>query len=131
MTAFARSQSSSALIEISGEWSNNIPVRDVIVLYEAGSVMDLDGLEFEFQLRCDRNSDSADLIASTDSGLVVTTAPNDDGDDIAVLQFNDVNISSLEGDYFADFIMKDVSGDYTHLAHGVVSIRNDPATPTI
>lgn len=128
---FARSYTSSALISISGEWSNNIPVRDVIVLYEGGSVMDLTGLEFEFQLRCDRNSDSPDLVASTDSGLDITTVENDDGNDIDALQFDDVNISSLDGDYFADFIMKDGSGNYTHLAHGVVSIRNDPATPTI
>lgn len=129
--SYARSMDSSALISISGEWSNNIPVRDVIALYEGSTVMDLTGLEFEFQLRADRDQDSADLVCSTDDGLILTTAENDDGDDIDVIQFDDVSISSLEGDYFADFIMKDGDGNYTHLAHGVVSIRNDPATPTI
>lgn len=132
MTAFARGVSQSgALMSVSGEWSNALPLREMISIYEAGSPMDLTGLEFEMTLRCDRNSDSADLTVSTDSGFVVTEVTNDDGNDIEVLKFDDVDLSSLEGDYFADLIMKDGAGDYTHLAHGVISIRNDPVSPTI
>lgn len=132
MSGFSRGVSQSgALMSVSGEWSNALPLREMISIYEAGSPMDLTDLEFEFTLRRSRVDTATCLSATTDSGLVVATVQNDAGDDVDVLQFDDVDISSLCGDYIADFTMKDASGNYTHLAHGVVSVWNDPVSPTI
>lgn len=130
MVARARGYGNTALQTISGEIPNNLVLTDMFSIYEAGSPMSLTGIEFEFQFRSCR-SDTADLVCSTDSGLTLTTAENEDGDSVDVVKFNSVNVSSLEGDYIADLIMKDAAGAYTHLAHGTVTFFNDPVTPTI
>lgn len=123
---------SSDVWTISGELYRGIPNRDIISIYEGSSVLDLTGLQFELQLRCSFDQDSADLVLSTDDGLTITTAPNDAGDNIDVIQLDDVDLSALSaGEYFADFVMKDEDDVYTYLAQGALQIRNSPVTPTI
>ena len=125
-------RSSAAPVKVSGIASNNIPLRDMIVIYEDGEPMTLSGLEFEYTFRACEGATTGKLTCTTDTGdgLIITTATID-GVSTPVLQFDDVDVSDLRGDYIADLLMKDGDGDYTLLAHGVVTFRNEPAIPTI
>lgn len=130
MVSLARNYGNTALVPVTCEFPNNLRLNEMIAIYEAGSPMSLTGIEFEWQFRSSR-SDTAELVLSTDSGLTLTTSENEDGDSIDVVKFNNVDLSSLEGDYIVDFIMKDAAGAYTHLAHGTATVFNDPVSPTI
>jgi hypothetical protein len=130
MTAMARNYGNTALQSVACEFANNLPLNEMIAAYEAGTPMSLTGLEFEWQFRSCRG-DSAELILTTGSGLAITTAENENGDTVDVVKFNNVSLSSLNGDYIVDFIMKDANGEYTLLAHGTATVFNDPVAPTI
>lgn len=115
------------LTTISGFISNNVPWRDCIYVAQNGGPAELDDIEWIFQLRRSVGSDTPDLQLSTaGTGLHVVTLQNNDGQDIDVLQFNNVNVGSYCGDYFADFFCKDMDGVVTHLASGVITFINAP-----
>lgn len=131
-TALARGAGDSgALMTMEGTWSNGLPLREMIAIYEGGSPMDLTGIEFELQLRETPDGEGAALTVTTDDGFTIESITNDDDDEIEVLQFDDVDLTALEGDYYADFIMKDADGNATHLARGIISVRDEPVTISI
>lgn len=123
-------RSSGAPAKISGIEPNNIPLRTQIAIYEDGEPLDLTDLEFEFSFRACEGTDTGKLVCTTSGGLTTATVTIG-SDSVEVLQFDDVDVTDLCGDYIADFILKDADGKYTQLAHGVVTFRNEPATPTI
>lgn len=130
MVSLARNYGNTALLGFVGEYANNIPLTEYWCIYEAGSPMSLTGIEFEWQLRSCRG-DSADKVFSTDSGMQITTAENENGDTVPAILLNALDVTSLNGDYISDVIMKDATGKYTLLAHGTATFFNDPVVPTI
>lgn len=114
------------LTTITGFISNNVLWRDCIYVAQNGGPAELDDIEWIFQLRRCAGSDTPDLQLSTaGTGLQVATLQND-GQDVDVLQFDGVDVTSYCGDYFADFLCKDLNGVVTHLASGVVTFINAP-----
>jgi len=117
---------SGALMDISGEVSNNATWDEYIYFAEAGVGMDLTGLSFQLQFRCSGNDTSASLTLSTAGGELVITDDALSNPTILAINVPYTTISGLSGDYIADLVSKDDDDKITHWASGVVTFRQSP-----
>lgn len=111
----------SGTVSIFAKWSEDIYFRD-----PDGAAMDLTGLAFYFQFRCNAEATSADVTLSTAAGTLSIVADSGAVTSILRISADSSTFSSYEGDMIADLVAVDGSGDETHYAHGVVSFRNNP-----
>lgn len=131
MTALARSKGpSGAESEVSGaiaiyaDWNEDIYFRDP----STGTAMDLTGLSFQFQFRCNPNSVSADVTLSTSNGMLSIQEDSGSVDSILRIAAPRGTFSAYQGDMIADLIATDVSNQVTLYAHGIVTFTNNPVS---
>lgn len=128
--ALARNNSvSGALFEISGSVANNATWQESIYFTEAGSPLDISGLDFKMTFRCNGNSTSADYTLSTDDGTLSIVTDADSGvDRILYINVSAGSLSGLLGDYVCDLASQDVADVVTLWAHGVVTFSPNPVS---
>jgi len=106
----------SGTVSMFAKWSEDIYFRD-----PDGAAMDLTGLAFYFQFRCNAEATSADVTLSTAAGTLSIVADTGAVNSILRISADSGTFSSYEGDMIADLVAVDGSGDEVHYAHGVVS----------
>lgn len=112
----------SGTIPIYATWSEDIYFFDP----SDGSAMDLTGMDFEFQFRCDPSQTSAAVTLSTDAATL--SLELDSGSVRSILRISAAagTFSAYDGDMIADLVGIDQSGTVILYGHGVVSFRNNP-----
>lgn len=120
------SENTSAQNTVTGLISNGATWIETILItdQDGAQVTGVDTDTWQFQFRCDPESESADLTLSTTDGTLTIT----EGDTQTTLAINcpQSRLSGLEGDYVTDLVSKTVAGIITHRAHGTIVFRNDP-----
>lgn len=118
---------SAAETAISGEISIYATWTEDLYFYEPdGTAMDLDGLTFYLQFRCDPSQTDADVTLSTTAGTL--SLVDDSGSVTSILRISAAagTFDQYEGDMICDLLAVDQSSNKTHYGHGIVSFRNDP-----
>jgi hypothetical protein len=128
MTSLARSSgggSDGALFSLSGVVAINATWSEDIYFTEAGTPMELTGLDFKLTLRSAQDSNSATYTLSIDAG---TLSIEDDSDGYSrILRISVApGVLSCVGDFIADLASEDGDEAVTHWAHGVITLRNNP-----
>ncbi len=129
-----------AMNDASGTTSANIPYRESYFIIDSltGIPMTLTGLTIEVTFRpCGEwrddygwtgyNATSELSLSTADSTLILEDIENEQGVTVSSFRPAAVDVSSLSGDYIMDVVYTDALGVEFHLAHGVVTWRQDPA----
>jgi hypothetical protein len=126
MTALGAGQSGaeneiSGTIPIYADWT-----EDIYFFEPDGDAMDLDGLAFKMQFRCDPSQTSADVTLSTAAGTL--SLVDDGGSVTSILRISaDAGtFANYAGDMICDLIGIDGSNNVTLYGHGVVKFTNNP-----
>lgn len=117
---------SGALFEISGTVPNNATWSEDIYFSEAGSAMDISGLDFKMTFRCDPNSTAADFTLSIDGGELSIEEDEDEFERILRINVTAGALSSYVGDYVCDLASQDSDDKVTLWGHGVVTFAPNP-----
>ena len=124
MAVTSRFGNSGARFLISGYVSTGASWIEQYVFQFAGApIADADDFEWQFNFRT-AYGDAPSLSLSTTAGTLTISQ----GSESTALGIDvpHASMSALEGDYIADLVYENDSGDRVHWAHGIVTFRNEP-----
>lgn len=113
---------------VSGIVPTNATWAEDIYFTEAGSAMDISGLEWKMTFRTDESSTSADFTISTDDYLSIVEDTDAGVDRILRINVPAGTFSSYSGDYYMDLASMDGSSVVVLWAHGVVTFQLNPVS---
>lgn len=126
MATSRTSSSHGAQNNVSGIISNGATWYETVVMTDQNGdpLTGVDADTWQFQFRCNPDSQSPDLTLTTADGTLTITESTTTTMLINVPQ---ASLANMVGDYTADLVSKAASdGRLTHRAHGLVTFRNDP-----
>ena len=90
--------------------------------------MDLTGLSFQFQFRCNPSNVSADITLSTSNGTLSIEEDSGSVDSILRIAAPRGTFTNYPGEMVADLIATDTDNQVTLYAHGVITFTNNPVS---